>query len=213
MKHLLNDLSNEEKNRIREQYEGGMSVDNSRFKKLMESKLGNVKPLIMEQPTGNTTSIIDTGLQIDCTRRVITKTNIHLTKEMNYIVIGAFCDMKNRNTEKTRTAPPPPPPPQATNESKLGNVKSLIVEQESGIVINLPSDAPIKDEKGNYLKDDESLTLYNGDENTGGRGMVLFKFDLNDIPQIKDIPNVVSTAYAKDKKYWERINDFQIRLI
>lgn len=49
MKHLLNNLSNEEKNRIREQYEGGMSVDNSRFKKLMESKLGNVKPLIMEQ--------------------------------------------------------------------------------------------------------------------------------------------------------------------
>lgn len=48
MKHLLNDLSNEEKNRIREQYEGGMSVDNSRFKKLMESKLGNVKPLISE---------------------------------------------------------------------------------------------------------------------------------------------------------------------
>jgi hypothetical protein len=41
MKHLLNNLSNEEKNRIREQYEGGMSVDNSRFKKLMESKLGN----------------------------------------------------------------------------------------------------------------------------------------------------------------------------
>ena len=56
MKHLLNNLSNEEKNRIREQYEGGMSVDNSRFKKLMESKLGNVKPLIMEQEnkiTGN----------------------------------------------------------------------------------------------------------------------------------------------------------------
>lgn len=48
MKHLLNDLSNEEKNRIREQYEGGMSVDNSRFKKLMESKLGDVKPLISE---------------------------------------------------------------------------------------------------------------------------------------------------------------------
>ena len=98
-------------------------------------------------------------------------------------------------------------------ESTMGDVKPLIVEQESGIVINLPSDAPIKDEKGNYLKDDESLTPYNGDENTGGKGMVLFKFDLNDIPQIKDIPNVVSTAYAKDKKYWERINDFQIRLI
>lgn len=54
MKHLLNNLSNEEKNRIREQYEGGLSVYNSRFKQLMESKLGNVKPLIMEQETGDT---------------------------------------------------------------------------------------------------------------------------------------------------------------
>jgi len=50
MKHLLNDLSNEEKNRIREQYEGGMTVDSSRFRNLMESKLGDVKPLISEQP-------------------------------------------------------------------------------------------------------------------------------------------------------------------
>jgi hypothetical protein len=49
MKHLLNDLSNEEKNRIREQYEGGMSIDNSKFKKLVETKLGDAKPLVMEE--------------------------------------------------------------------------------------------------------------------------------------------------------------------
>lgn len=49
MKHLLNDLSNEEKNRILEQHEGGMSVDTSKFKKLMESQLGDVKPLIFEE--------------------------------------------------------------------------------------------------------------------------------------------------------------------
>jgi len=48
MKHLLNDLSSEEKNRIREQYEGGMSVDISKFKKLVETKLGDAKPLISE---------------------------------------------------------------------------------------------------------------------------------------------------------------------
>ncbi len=51
MKHLLNDLSNEEKNRIREQYEGGMTVDPSRFRNLMESKLGDIKPLIKESTT------------------------------------------------------------------------------------------------------------------------------------------------------------------
>ena len=49
MKHLLNNLSNEEKNRIREQYEGGMKIDTSKFKKLLESQLGNSKPLVSEQ--------------------------------------------------------------------------------------------------------------------------------------------------------------------
>jgi len=50
MKHLLNGMPDWEKNSIREQYEGGMSIDTSKFKKLMESKLGNVKPLITEEP-------------------------------------------------------------------------------------------------------------------------------------------------------------------
>ena len=49
MKHLLNDLSSEEKNRIREQHEGGMKIDTSKFKKLIESKLGDAKPLLSEQ--------------------------------------------------------------------------------------------------------------------------------------------------------------------
>ena len=49
MKHLLNNISNEEKNRIRNQHSGGMSVDNSKFKRLLESTLGDSKPLIMEQ--------------------------------------------------------------------------------------------------------------------------------------------------------------------
>ena len=49
MKHILKNLTNEEKNRIREQYEGGMSVDTSKFRSLLESKLGDVKPLISEQ--------------------------------------------------------------------------------------------------------------------------------------------------------------------
>ena len=51
MKHLLNDLSSEEKNRIREQYEGGMSVDTSKFKNLVETKLGDPKPLVNEDFT------------------------------------------------------------------------------------------------------------------------------------------------------------------
>jgi hypothetical protein len=45
MKHLLNNLSNEEKNNIREQHTGGMKVITENFYKLLNSKLGDVKPL------------------------------------------------------------------------------------------------------------------------------------------------------------------------
>ena len=46
MKHLLNDLSEEEKNNIREQHAGGMKVSNTRFNTLLETKSGDVKPLV-----------------------------------------------------------------------------------------------------------------------------------------------------------------------
>ena len=46
MKHLLNNLSEDEKNSIREQHEGGMKLDTSRFRTLLENKSGNVKPLV-----------------------------------------------------------------------------------------------------------------------------------------------------------------------
>jgi hypothetical protein len=49
MKHLLNDLSEEEKNNIREQHAGGMKVSNTRFNTLLETKSGDVKPFILER--------------------------------------------------------------------------------------------------------------------------------------------------------------------
>ena len=49
MKHLLNNLSEEEKNSIREQHEGGMKLDTSRFRTLLEGKSGNVKPLVEQE--------------------------------------------------------------------------------------------------------------------------------------------------------------------
>jgi len=48
MKHLLNNISEEEKNRIREQHEGGMNLAIDNFKKLVETKLGDAKPFINE---------------------------------------------------------------------------------------------------------------------------------------------------------------------
>ena len=52
MKHLLNNLSEEEKNSIREQHEGGMNVAIDNFKTLVETKSGDVKPFLAEQKKG-----------------------------------------------------------------------------------------------------------------------------------------------------------------
>jgi hypothetical protein len=53
MKHILNNLSEEEKNAIREQHAGGMKVMTENFNKLINSKLGDSKPLVNEQATEN----------------------------------------------------------------------------------------------------------------------------------------------------------------
>ena len=49
MKHILNDLTEQEKNAIREQHTGGMKVITEKFSKLINSKLGDSKPLVVEQ--------------------------------------------------------------------------------------------------------------------------------------------------------------------
>lgn len=49
MKHLLNNLTEEEKNAIREQHTGGMKVMTENFSKLVNSKLGDVKPMVNEE--------------------------------------------------------------------------------------------------------------------------------------------------------------------
>jgi hypothetical protein len=66
MKHLLNDISEEEKNSIREQHTGGIKVMTENFSKLSNSKLGDSKPLISEQPkmvkdpiTGESQKLVD----------------------------------------------------------------------------------------------------------------------------------------------------------
>lgn len=52
MKHLFNNLSEEEKNRIIEQHIGGKEFIIENFNKLVDNKLGNVKPLINEDNVG-----------------------------------------------------------------------------------------------------------------------------------------------------------------
>ena len=49
MKHILNNLSEQEKNAIREQHTGGMKLNTEKFKQLLKTKQGDVKPLVSEQ--------------------------------------------------------------------------------------------------------------------------------------------------------------------
>lgn len=49
MKHILNNLTEEEKNSIREQHTGGKKIMIENFNKLINSKLGNSKPLMEEE--------------------------------------------------------------------------------------------------------------------------------------------------------------------
>lgn len=49
MKHILNDMTEEEKSSIREQHNGSLKVNIDKFNKLVESKSGDVKPMINEQ--------------------------------------------------------------------------------------------------------------------------------------------------------------------
>jgi hypothetical protein len=73
MKHLLNDLSSEERNRILEQYNNSLIIETSKFNKLMESKLGDVKPLINEQVL-NLQSVADKlGMDYVSARESLTK--------------------------------------------------------------------------------------------------------------------------------------------
>jgi hypothetical protein len=51
MKHLLNDLTEKEKNSIREQHTGSMNVVTENFSKLINAKSGDVKPLVNEDET------------------------------------------------------------------------------------------------------------------------------------------------------------------
>jgi hypothetical protein len=49
MKHILNDLTENEKNSIREQHTGGMKVMTEKFSKLLSSKLGDAKPILFKE--------------------------------------------------------------------------------------------------------------------------------------------------------------------
>ena len=87
MKHLLNNMSEEEKNSIREQHTGGMKVMTENFNKLINSKLGDAKPLVLEQTSGINT---DKGFNSS----PINKTNTKLTDVMMLLMRKVYLRYK-----------------------------------------------------------------------------------------------------------------------
>jgi hypothetical protein len=63
MKHLLNNLTEEEKNSIRRQHTGGMNVVTENFSKLINTKSGDVKLFLNEQTSSND-PLIQKGYQL-----------------------------------------------------------------------------------------------------------------------------------------------------
>jgi hypothetical protein len=95
MKHILNNISQEEKQRILEQHSGGKTIDTSKFRQLLESKLGNVKPLLYEQPkpaeenTKTITSKLLTDGIKNVTPEMITEGSFH-GYYSKYVLEGKF---------------------------------------------------------------------------------------------------------------------------
>jgi len=62
MKHLLNNLSEEEKNSIREQHTGGMKIAIDNFRRLVETKQGDVKPYMIKEVDAVEPVVNDIGI-------------------------------------------------------------------------------------------------------------------------------------------------------
>ena len=63
MKHILNNLTDKEKQAILEQHKGGMKVMTESFSKLIKATLGDAKPLVIEQAEDQNTHRYDKGEQ------------------------------------------------------------------------------------------------------------------------------------------------------
>ena len=81
MKHLLNNLTEEEKNSIREQHEGGMKVMNENFNKMVNKELGHIN--LYEQEVDPETSTYSGCLNQFNKKSGISKLPLECRKLMN----------------------------------------------------------------------------------------------------------------------------------
>jgi len=100
MKHLLNDLSEEVKNSIREQHNGGKKIVIENFNKLVNTKSGDVKLFLNEENISNKQCLIDAGFKLQSiggpeTRRTV-YTNVTDGKTYQYYEDGTVRVFNNK---------------------------------------------------------------------------------------------------------------------
>ena len=129
MKHILNNLSEQEKNSIREQHTGGMKVMTENFHKLLNSKLGDSKPLVNEQVLPQRPNTVR-GLPL---MTFIDKT------------VNVYSDPNNTILRKRETL---------RSEPKISNTGVITIETNSGHDLEFncsnPKQLRIKTEEGTY---------------------------------------------------------------
>jgi hypothetical protein len=89
MKHLLNNMPEWEKNSIREQHKSEINLEISRFKKLLESKVGDVKPLIVEAQMTKEMLQTKTNSCFDAKKYPVIK-NLMQSAGLSILAIAAF---------------------------------------------------------------------------------------------------------------------------
>jgi hypothetical protein len=104
MKHLLNDLSEEEKNRIREQHTGGKKLVIENFKKLVDTRLGDAKPYLNEQQEPKENSKCKDGdYYLGVTKQTADYVKKYIKDNQSFngmACIGGFLKQANCKTDK-----------------------------------------------------------------------------------------------------------------
>jgi len=137
MKHILNDLSEQEKNSIREQHTGGMKVMTESFSKLINSKLGDVKLVVKEQIPGTITS----DVVIDCFKTHFESPNMELPKSCKELA-KEIKDSKKLPLDITKYGPCTSDLSKSTGSDifttmgKLKDVGECIIKKANSPVVN-----------------------------------------------------------------------------
>ena len=84
MKHLLNNLTEEEKNSIRGQHTDKIKIVTENFSKMINTKAGDVKTFLEEQKTSTKESGKKVTITLNCDKKLIDGTKLSSEQESKW---------------------------------------------------------------------------------------------------------------------------------